>query len=356
MRPSLHRRARASLLALAALAALLTPARASAETYWLDGYEVEVTLKPERKSYVLGEPVGLSMAFENRSDTAIELLLSSSAGAGWPDDFDVRVTGPDGRVLPQPEDAGEGRDGDSYLNTFLPARRNELTGVISSGVTVSLKHWARPEKPGVYKVTLRRGVVAGPYNGTYRLWPETTKPAAELRFETEFTVVDGGDARMGELIEELAAKVLACDPSASVDATTRLATLEDERAVGPLAEAVAKCKNPSIKYQALHGLSNFSTDAAFEALRAAASDADEDLRTTAAHLIAGNKHPKAKTLLLSMRRDSYYGVRLIVLDALEAADTEAARRLIWEMTRDRHPLVRDEALRFLQERPAPSRR
>jgi hypothetical protein len=56
-----------------------------------------------------------------------------------------------------------------------------------------------------------------------------------------------------------------------------------------------------------------------------------------------------------MRNDSYYGVRLMVLNALEAKDTEAARRVIWEMTNDKHPSVRDEALRFLQQRPAPSR-
>src|SRR5436309_1143356 len=222
MRLKLHRRARAGLPALALLAALLVPARASAETYWLGGYQVEVALKPSRSSFVLGEPIDLLMTFENRSGTAVELLLSGSASSGWPDDFDVRVTGPDGKALPRPEESGEGRDGDSYLNTFLPARSKALMGMISSGVTVSLKNWALPEKPGLYKVTLRRGVVAGPYNGRYRLSPETTKPAAELRLETEFTVVEGGEERVGKLIEELAEKMLGNDPSASVDAAMRL--------------------------------------------------------------------------------------------------------------------------------------
>jgi hypothetical protein len=356
MRPSLHRPTLAALLALASLAAMLTPARARAQTYWLDGFEVEVELKPLRDSFVLGEPVDLSLMFENRSGRDVELLLSSSAGRAWPDDFDVRVTGPDGKVLAPPERSDGGLAGDSYLNTFLPARSEALTGVLSSSITVSLKNWARPEKPGVYKVTLRRGVVAGPYNGRkYRLWPETTKPRTELRLEAEFTVVAGGDARTRELVEELSASMLACDQSASVSATTRLAALEDERAIKPLAEAVAKCKNPSIRYQALNGISKFDTDAAFEALRAAASDADEDFRTVAANAIAGSKHPKAYALLLSLRRDPYYGVRLMVLNALEEKDTEAARRRIWEMTHDEHPMVRDEALRFLQQRPAPSR-
>jgi hypothetical protein len=358
MRIKLHRYARAVTLTLAALASLLLAhARASAETYWLDGNEVEVTFKPMRQSFVLGEPIELMLWFENRSDTAVELLLSSSAGRGWPDDFDVRVTGPDGKALPPLERSGEGRDGDSYLNSFLPVRSSAQMGVLSSGVGVSLKNWTRPEKPGRYKVSLRRGVVAGPYNGKYRLWPETTKPGVELRLETEFTIVESGGDDVGALVEELSVKTLACDrsPMDSPDAAGRLAALDDERAVKPLAEAVAKCRNASVKYPALQALAKFPTDAAFEALRAASTDADEDFRTVVAQTVARNKHPKAYALLLSMRRDTYYGVRLMVLNALEAEDTEASRRLIWEMTNDEHPLIKNEALRFLQQRPAPSR-
>lgn len=351
MRPSLHRYTLASLVALASLAEMLAPARARAEDYWLDGYEVEVTLQPERDSFVLGEPVALYLVFENRSDTAVELLLSGEGGRGWPDDFDVNVTGLDGKPVPRPARGEEGRGG--YTNVFLSVRRGELASRLY--LTVPLKNWVRPEKPGVYKVALHRGVVAGPYNGKGRLRPETTKQRTELRLETEFKVVEGGDARVGGLVEELGARMLACDESVSGAATRRLAALEDVRAVKPLAEAVAKCKKPSVRHPALLGLGKFSTDAAFEALRASASDSDEDIRSVVAQAIVANKHPKALALLLSMRRDSYYGVRLMVLNALEKKDTESARRVIWEMTNDEHPLVRDEALRFLQQHPAPTR-
>ena len=351
MRPSLHRPALAALLALAPLAAIHTPARARAEDYWLDGYEVGVELKPQRESFLLGEPVELVLVFDNRSGTAVELLLSGEGGRGWPDGFDVSVTGPDGKPAPRPARREEGRGG--RANIFLPVRHDGLASTLY--LTVPLKNWVRPEKPGVYKVSLRRGVVAGPYEGKHSLRPETTKPRAELRLETEFKVVEGGDARVGELVEELGAKMLACDPSFSGAATRHLAALEDERAVKPLAEAVAKCKTQSVRYPALLGLGRFSTDAAFGALRAAASDADEDFRALAAQAIAGNKHPKAWALLLSMRNDSYFGVRLLVLHALEQRDTESARRVVWEMTNDKHPSVRDEALRFLQQRPSPTR-
>jgi hypothetical protein len=65
MRPSLHRPTLAALLALASMAVL--HARASAETYRLDGYELGVTLRPAREPFVLGETIDLEMQFDNRS-------------------------------------------------------------------------------------------------------------------------------------------------------------------------------------------------------------------------------------------------------------------------------------------------
>jgi len=359
LRTSLHRRTHAALLALATLAALLLmPANARAETYWLDGYEVTVTLIPVRESFMIGERIKLALIFENHSDTDIELLLSSSAGYGWPDDYDVRVTGPDGKLLPAPEGSEDGGDANSHPNLFVRAGSKSPNGVGSLYLTVPLKGWARPDRPGRYKVVLRRGVVAGPFKGTYGLSRETAKPATEIRLETEFALVSGGETRVGELIEELASKMLECDgnPSGSAAAAKRLAGIEDERAVGPLASAVAKCKNSGVKYPALLGLANFSTDAAFESLRAAAADADGNFRALVAMRVAENKHRGAWALLLSMRNDPYYDVRMAVLNALEHKDTEAARRLILEMTNDENQLVRKEALRFLQQRPEPSRK
>jgi len=66
---------RTTALALALLAAL--PAHALAEVYFLDGYEVEVTLRPWRESFVVGEPVRVVLEFETRAETDLELLLSA---------------------------------------------------------------------------------------------------------------------------------------------------------------------------------------------------------------------------------------------------------------------------------------
>jgi hypothetical protein len=349
--------ARARLSAAALLLALCSlPAPARAETYWVDGYELEVTLRPTRAAYVLGEPVALALNFENRADIDLELLLSGEQkGEGWPDDFDVTVEGPDGRRLPRDGDGGGGEGGpqNSYTNSFVRAVRPGPHATVRMGVILDLEGWATIERPGVYSVTVRRGLRVGPYGRRYRLFPGTTKPAVELRLRTEFTVTEGGEERTGQLVEEMGARMLECNPNSSVEAATRLAELKDGRALKYMAEAIAKCKNPSIRYTALGAFAKLDTDAAFEGLRAAASDADADFRTTAATFIAKSRHKGARALLLSLRKDPYYGVRFVVLGALEAWGTERARKLIWEMTSDEHPLVRNEALRFLQERPAP---
>ena len=342
-------RSAAPALLLLTLAALSAPS-ARAETYFVDGYELEVTLGPTRASYVLGEPVAVALQFVNRADIDLELFLSGEKlGAGWPDDFEIAVTGPGGERLPRPA-AEEREHRHAYTNSFVRAVRPGIGASVNMSIMLRLDDWAKIERPGVYAVAVRRGLRVGPYGGRYRLFPGTTKAAVELRLSTEFTVTEGGAEITGKLIEEQAAIMLACNQHSSVGAASRLAELKDERALKHMTEALRTCNNPSVRYTALGAFGRLDTDAAFEGLRAAAADRDEDFRTVAATLVAKSKHREARRLLLSLRKDPYYGVRVVVLSALEAWDTAQARRLIQEMTNDEHPQVRDEALRFLQER------
>jgi hypothetical protein len=351
-RPTPHARRRRRAHAAAALAlTLLAPligTRAAAETYWLDGREVEVTLRPLRPSFILGEPVELVLEFINRSADDLELLLSGEGGPGWPDDFEVRVFGPGGKALPRPDPEERGRD-TPYTNTYVRASHDN-TVTPTTAMRLRLDSWAELDRPGLYTVKLRRGVRAGPYGGSYRLFPGTTRPAVEVAVETQVRVVRGGPERVGGLIDELGEKMLGCDQTAAVEAAMRLADIADERVVAHFRRALDKCRAPNIRTAAVRAFAKFATEPAFEGLRLASRDADEDLRTVTANLIGTSKHPKALGLLLSLRRDPYYGVRMMVLLNLEGMDTARARRLIWEMSNDEHPLVKEEALRFLQER------
>lgn len=352
IRLKLCKRHFARLFALGCLLVLLLPAHAAAETYWLNGYEVEATLKPERNPFVLDEPIVIGLTFENRTDDDLEILLSAGSGGKWPDDYDVRVIGPDGKTIPrknQPENMES--------NFFVRCRRNTniFMSEPSMGINFYLDSWAKIDKPGLYTVILRRGAVAGPFNGNYELSLETEKTWTEIRLETQIRIAEGGEERVGKLIEELSARMFGGDQFA-VEAAQRLASLDDERIIKPFREAFDKSKNAAIRAAAVRVFAKFQTEEAFEGLRRAAADPNEDFRTLAATELWHDKYPKAAALLLSMRHDPYYGVRLVVLDAMEAKDTEGARRIIWEMTNDEHQMVRSEALRFLQERPTPSHR
>jgi hypothetical protein len=344
------------LVALGCLLVLLLPARAAAETYWLDGYEVEATLKPERTPFVLGEPIMIALTFENRADTDLELMLSGRSGGNWPDDYDVRVIGPDGETIPRKNQQENIESSADNFSVRCRRNTNRFMSEPSMGIYFSLDRWARIDKPGLYTVILRRGVVAGPFNGNYELSPETKKPRTEIRLETQIRVAEGGEERVGKLIEELSARMFGGDQLAASEASQRLASLDDGRIIKPFLEAFGKSKNAAVRAAAVRVFARFQTEEAFEGLRRAAADPDEDYRTLAATELLRDKYPKAAALLLSMRHDPYYGVRLVVLDAMEAKDTEASRRIIWEMTNDEHPMVRSEALRFLQERPTPSHR
>ncbi len=332
-------------MALALLAA--TPAAATPETYFLDGYEVKVTLRPWRESFVVGEQVMVSLDFENRADIALELLLSGESGPGWPDDFEVRVTGPDGSPVPRPEGA---RREEGYVNSYVNGRRSGGRTTPGVGIGIHLDAWAKFEKPGVYTVALRRGVKAGPFDGTYRIWAETNKPVVELRAETQVKIVAPGADPVGALIEEQSRRLLGGDPRAPVDAAIRLSELDDERIVPHFVEALRKCRNTNVREAAVKAFGKFDSDAAFEGLKLAAADPSDDLRTLAAQALAKSKHPKAAARLLEMREDAHFGVRLIVLHSLTRKTTEEARRLVWEMSNDEHPLVRETALRYLQQR------
>jgi len=259
----------------------------------------------------------------------------------------VKVFGPDGAELPRP--APERRTESGSTNSYTRGRRAGQPAGSKKGIVVALGDWAEIGRPGVYTVRLRRGVKAGPFNGEYRIWPETNKPVVELRGETQVNVVAPGADPVGALIEQQGARMLGADRSKSVEAAVRLSELNDARVVPHFVEALRKCRNTNVREAAVRALGNFEADAAFEGLRLAASDPDDDLRTVAAQALSKSEHPKADALLAGMRKDAHFGVRLIVLYALTGKDTPEARRMVWEMSNDEHPLIREEALRHLQQ-------
>lgn len=324
--------ARARPLLLLALL-LGATAAARAETVWADGFELEVTLRPAK--VVMGEPVVLWLELANRSDTDLELLLSGERDGGWPDGFEVTVEGPGG-VARRP--LAEEREASSTI--LLRAGQ-------SLGVAARMQRWAAFARPGVYTVSYRRGLRAAAYDGRVTVLMDVEKPAVEFRVRARVEVTQGGEDAVGALIEELGPKISAPAPDAMA-AAQRLAQLGDERVVRYFVEAYRRSRNAGVKSTALTVFPKFRGDLALEGLKLGAADPDEDFRTAAASALTHSRHPEAPRVLAGLRRDPHYGVRLVVLYALEKMGTPEARHMIWEMTNDRHEGVRGEALRILQ--------
>lgn len=320
---------------------ILATTSARAQTYWPDGYEVELTLKPSQTKYLPGETPGLVLEIKNHSDTNLEILFSARADGSrhLMEGFDLSVVAPDGVVVPRPP-ATEGGPG-LYDDMFVEA-----------GHTVeffaALQSRAKLDKPGTYTVTCRSGLTVNPYTERTSVLLDMDKPATEVHFQTQFEVVAAEQERTGKLIDELGAKTLDKDQASSSAAAAKLSSIKDERVVKYFVEAIRESKNPSVRYTALGALSRFDSDSALEGLKLGARDADVNFRTAAAVGLSHSKHPKSAEALLAMRDDKYYGVRLVVLYKLERIDTDDARRMIWEMANDENKSVSDEALRYLQ--------
>ena len=113
----------------------------------------------------------------------------------------------------------------------------------------------------------------------------------------------------------------------------------------------------------MRSLGKYSTDSAIEGIkkgmktspeemrragnRRAAIAMAEQVRSAAAMALKESKHPDAVSLLLSMRKDSYWAIRLNVVQALGGLGTPEAKEILQEMSKDENEDVSREAIRYL---------
>ena len=74
----------------------------------------------------------------------------------------------------------------------------------------------------------------------------------------------------------------------------------------------------------------------------------DDVRLDVADAFSANKHRRALDLLLSMKHDTYYFVRLRVAQRLATVKSEEAASILYAMLDDEHEWVRKAARESLQ--------
>jgi HEAT repeats len=325
---------------------------AQGQAYSVNGAQIEVSLAPEKSVIMLGEPIHLSFIVRNLSGT--DLCFSEGGDyrnrLGRPESYDVRAVRSDGNQV--------------IKQIFMLGMAGVVGAVevpVGGAATrhLFLPHWAPFVKTGIYTITCKRTLefldldAEGFHSNGISVTVQTS---------VQIEVVESNHEKMGEIIEKLGAEMLAEDEEKARLAALSLNYINDERAVPYFVKAIDSGAN-SLVCSSLRSLSKYSADSAIEGIKKgmkaspkemrragnsqSAISMAESVRLSAAIALKDSKHPDAIPLLLSMRKDSYWGVRLTVVHALCESGTPEAMEILQDMSKDENKDVSQEAIRYL---------
>lgn len=316
---------------------------------------VRITLKPDKKTIMLGEP--LFFAFEVTNLSGEKLCLGVGGDYrnrfGRPDSFKVSVRTDDGTEVPQPEVEGHG----GFIGC-APIEPGE-----TYTVKLFLWHWAIIERTGSYRVNVQRHMGFSTYEDDNKDGPKYSMLAD---VNAEFVVVASERNRIGGVISSLGSIMLDSSDPRAADSARSLAHIKDKRVISYFAEALGKFRDAefglderneySIASQSIFALATYDDDGAIEALQAEMNSRSDDRREQVASAFGDSPHRSAIKLLLQMQNDSYWFVRLRVAQGLAKVKTKESRAVLHKLLKDKHEDVRKAALESLnkinQEQPA----
>jgi len=303
---------------------------------------VAISLTPDKKTIMLGEPLYLAFAVTNLSGEEFCLAVGGDYRNrfGRPDSFRVTVKTGDGTELPHLESYNGGgfvgcepiRPGATYtVRLFVP-------------------HWAHIERTGPYRVNVKRNMafcIYGPLD------PRNPKYSMEADVNTEFTVVPAEENKMGALIASLGSVMLDSSDPKAIESARVLAAIQDKRVITYFAEAVRKfgevdfvsSRNDeyNIKCTAIYALGTYDDDRAIDALEKLMNSRINDTRVDVATAFVESPHKSAIKLLLQMQDDKYWFVRLRVAQGLAKTKTKEALTVLRKLLKDENEDVRKAA-------------
>ena len=322
---------------------------------------IKVTLVPDKRNIMVGEPISLSLIVRNLSDTDLQTIQGGDYRnrLGRPESYAVTAVDPNGRAVPV-LDAGPTMGGQAGPHKI------GAKGIWTR--RLFLPHWVKLTQVGESTITCKTTLkLSKATAGNWEPNAKVTKVAAETT--TQLIVVALVDSRMGVLIDALGARMLNADSDESDEAIRYLTAIEDERVV-PFFNEAANSDSYGLRFAALHALAKFGSDDALQGIRKGmttqasdmiststtekvAGQLADNLRHASAVALSNSPHPEAKNLLLSMWDDPYYGVRIDVLHGLGTMDTPESLQMLRNMADDANEIVRNEALRYLKLRSKP---
>ena len=319
---------------------------------------VEVSLVPDKREIMVGEPLYLSLAIRNLSGVKLELVPSFDQGHGGDGTWGsyIRVVDEKGRVLPDKEEMGAGSE------MFNP---EEIPDKKPWTHRLFLPDWVKLTTAGDYTLIAKMGLKFRKRSeGAWDFFRDGT-PSVSVQADVKVRVIPQDHKKMGAVIDKLGAVIDKLGNTAMVvldrelgEAVEGLSYIEDDRAI-PFFNRAMETKSYELRFFAVEALAKFKSDEALVGLKRAmttrASDLDDcgrdlasNIRIGAADALTKSPNPAAKRLLFSMIDDSECEVRIRVLGVLEEMDTPESRKMLKKLTRDPEKRVRDEASEALK--------
>ncbi|MHC4474748.1 MAG: HEAT repeat domain-containing protein [Planctomycetota bacterium] len=320
--------------------------RAGVNTCTVNGWPIEVSLIPEKRQIMIGEPIYLLFKVHNRSGRDLQLIEGGDYRnrLGRPESYSITTIREDGKSVPNP-DAGQSMGGVRGPQK-IPSEGSYVRKLF-------LPNWARFEEPGKYLITCKRTLNISEHAPDK--WNEEEKTFdVDVEVDAKINVVLPDEEKMGKVI-------------AALNDDRALAYINDERVIGHFIEALDN-GNSERKYIALRALSKFNDDLALEGLKKGATTTGNDIanttayelacqvadnvRHTAAVALSKSKHPQALPFLLSMRSDRSESVRITIVHVLGKMDFAESLAMLQEMAQGNSQKVSGEAKRYLKIRAA----
>jgi hypothetical protein len=318
--------------------------QATAQTFTTrEGHKIEVLLRPYKDTVMLAEPTYLSFEVKNYSSEDLCLIEGGDYrnALGRPDNFKVKVVRDDGKAVPQPEI--KFNLGGLVGCARLPAGRSYVKKLF-------LPHWATFEATGSYLISVGKSL-------TVKNYSTDSTSIFEAEVSAGIKVVPTDKERLGEVINGLGNIMLDIDDPESGDAALALVYIDDHRVIKYFAQALEKfsrAPDGTDEYfrsrQAAAALSQFNDDLALAALEAAMKSPVEDTRLDVASALERSEHPRSLELLLKMRDDDYWFVRLRVAQGLRRMETDESLAHLRRLLKDENEEVRKAAQAALTER------
>lgn len=334
-------------VALFAVLCLLAP-QSFAETYDVGGVTIEVTIVPDKSEIILGEPIHISFIVQNHSDRDLYFYDGGDYRnrLGRSESYQVKAVRSDGKEVPVPRILVS-------LGGLMGSQQVPAHGNYTRHLFLPL--WAPFEETGSYTITCQKDL-------NFKSLPDSVSVATQV--STHLEVKKANPDGMGKVISRLGEELISDNDEKANLAIQALDYIHDERVV-PYLLRVIDPGNHDLTMNAIRSLAKFSSDQALEGIirgmsvrpseiRKAGNEATAihfacEIRLQAADALKRCKHPRAFSLLLSMQNDSYWLVRLRVVQAIRDRKWLRGINIIEEMTRDENEDVREQAKECLQE-------